>query len=101
MRSFSFVPGYYEWHLVDESGKTLHNMVDPSECLYDEDGNNLTLEGVTALCEDDLNCADSHYSEGDDYNGILLDEDESLSQQEIVEAAKVMGQALYDYYLSE
>lgn len=99
MRHFRFVPGYYEWHLVDDNGTTLHNMVDPSDSLYDEDGNELTLEGVIALCEDDLNCADSRYAEGDDYNGILLED--TFTPQEIVEAAKIMGQTLYDYYISE
>ncbi len=99
MRHFRFVPGYYEWHLVDDNGTTLHNMVDPSDSLYDEDGNELTLEGVIALCEDDLNSADSRYAEGDDYNGILLED--TLTPQEIVEAAKIMGQTLYDYYISE
>ena len=101
MRKFEFKPGQYEWHLTDkETGKILHNMVDPIEELYDENGMPLSLEETINLCFSDLDCADSNYAENEAYNGILLEGDDTLSLDEMERASKIMGQILYDYYIN-
>ena len=99
-RQFYFKPGYYEWHLTDRNGNILHNMVDPAEDLFNEDGEELTIEEVHSLCYQDLQCADNHYECDEDYNGILLNDLERLDEQEIAEAADVMCDALVDYYFA-
>lgn len=99
MRTFKFKPGYYEWHLVDaDTGAVLHNMVDPSDDLFHEDGECLTLDEITDLCANDLLCADFAYNDGISYNGILLT-DNSLTMHELLSASRLMGKVLYDYYI--
>ena len=96
--NFQFVPAYYEWHLTDDNGNILHNMVDPSECLYNEDGTPMDLESVIDFCSQDLHMADWHYYSEQDYNGILLEE--NLTERQIKVASKIMGEALYNYYIA-
>jgi hypothetical protein len=102
MRQFSLIPAYYEWHLIDdETHETLHNLVDPADELYHEDGTPRSLEEITDWLNDELISADIAYSEGNDYNGIWLCNEKRLDQiEEIPAAAKVMGETLYSYYIA-
>lgn len=97
MRNFSFNSAYYEWHLVDEEGNILHNMVEPLENLFNDDGNPLNLEEIVDLCASDLHCANTNYAENKPYNYVLLDN--PLTEEEISEASKVMARRLYGYYI--
>jgi len=96
--NFKFMPGYYEWHLTDEKGNILHNMVDPSECLFNEDGTPMDLEDVIDFCNQDLLMADWRYYSNEDYNGVLLEE--NLTAGQIKAASEIMGKTLYNYYIS-
>lgn len=99
MREFIFEPAYYEWHLKDRvTGEILHNMCDPSECFFDENtGEPITLEELKQLCADDLHAAEWRYMNGEDYNGIYISE--SLTEPEIMAAADIMSETLYNYYI--
>lgn len=104
MRQFKFLPGYYEWHLYDkETNQLLHVMADPVEELVYEDENgderDITPEELHWLCYNDLECADSQYQEGEEYNGLTLSDIDRLDEQEMAEAADVMFNALTDYYI--
>ena len=101
MRQFSLIPAYYEWHLIDtETHETLHNLVDPADELYHEDGTPKSLEELTNWLNEELISADIAYSEDDEYNGIWLSEKKRLDQiEEIPAAAKVMAETLYHYYI--
>ena len=73
MRTFRFEAGYYEWHLIDDmTGEVCHNLADPAEDLYREDGSPMSRTELTNFLADDLLCADRHYFDGEEYNGILL-----------------------------
>lgn len=102
MRNFDLVAGYYEWHLIDtETHETLHNLIDPSEYLYHEDGTPKSLEELTNWLNEELISADIAYSENDEYNGIWLRNEKRLNQiEEIPAAAKVMAETLYNYYIA-
>jgi hypothetical protein len=102
MRQFNLIPAYYEWHLIDdETHETLHNLVDPADELYHEDGTPRSLEEITDWLNDELISADIAYSENNDYNGIWLRNEKRLDQiEEIPAAAKVMAETLYNYYIS-
>ena len=95
---FTFTPAYYEWHLLDRNGRIVHNMVDPLEKLFREDGSQMTLEEVTDICAEDLHAAESAYAEGRYYNGIMLFN--GLSALDLKKAAEVMARALCNYYLA-
>ena len=99
MIQFEFTPGYYEWHLTDKAtGEILHYMIDPSEDLYNEDGEPMTLEEMKDFFADDLHCADWHYMDNDEYNGILPSE--RLTEQEIITASSLIAETLYNYYIA-
>ena len=99
MRTFRFEPGYYEWHLIDcATEKTVHNLVEPSEDLYNEDGTPMTKEELADFFASDIQCANMHYSDNEDYNGILLDE--PLDDAEIAVASKLIADTLYNYYIA-
>lgn len=98
VENLHFEPSYYEWHLTDGDGNILHNMVDPAESLYTEDGDAMTEEQIIDLCADDLNAAEAVYSEGDEYNGIYLED--SLTASQIKAASEIMGKALYNFYFA-
>lgn len=98
MRKFKFEADYYEWHLTDaETGETLHNLVDPSEDLFNEDDMPMSREEIEDFCFSELECADRWYSQNEDYNGIMLKE--RLDKDEMSEAAKLMADVLYNYYI--
>lgn len=98
MRTFRFEAGYYEWHLIDDmTGEVCHNLADPAEDLYREDGTPMSRTELTNFLADDLLCADRHYFDGEEYNGILLKR--RLQPKEIVKAAKLMADVLYNYYI--
>ena len=98
MRTFRFEAGYYEWHLIDDmTGEVCHNLIDPSEIIFRPDGGTLTRLGLQILLTDELLCADRHYFDGEEYNGILLKR--RLQPEEIVKAAKLMADTLYNYYI--
>jgi len=101
MRQFSLIPAYYEWHLIDnETHETLHNLIDPADELYHEDGTPRSLEELTNWLNEELISADIAYSENDEYNGIWLRNEKRLDQiEEIPAAAKVMAETLYNYYI--
>ena len=102
MRQFSFIPAYYEWHLIDnETHETLHNIIDPADVLYHDDGTPLSLDELTSLFKEDLITADNAYSENREYNGIWLRDEKRLDQvEEIPAAAKVIAETLYNYYIA-
>ena len=102
MRNFDLVAGYYEWHLIDtETHETLHNLIDPADELYHEDGTPRSLEELTNWLNEELISADIAYSEDDEYNGIWLRNEKRLDQiEEIPAAAKVMAETLYNYYIA-
>ena len=102
MRQFSFIPTYWEWHLIDdETHETLHNLIDPADELYHEDGTPRSLEELTNWLNEELISADIAYSENDEYNGIWLRNEKRLDQiEEIPAAAKVMAETLYSYYIA-
>jgi hypothetical protein len=102
MRQFSFIPAYYEWHLIDnETHETLHNIIDPADALYHDDGTPLSLEELTSWAKEDLITADNAYSENREYNGIWLRDEKRLDQvEEIPAAAKVIAETLYNYYIA-
>lgn len=102
MRQFSLIPAYYEWHLIDnETHETLHNLIDPADELYHEDGTPRSLEELTNWLNEELISADIAYSENDEYNGIWLRNEKRLDQiEEIPAAAKVMAETLYNYYIA-
>lgn len=102
MRQFNLIPAYCEWHLIDnETHETLHNLVDPADELYHEDGTPQTLEELTNWLNKELISADIAYSKNDEYNGIWLRNEKRLDQfEEIPAAAKVMAETLYNYYIA-
>lgn len=102
MRQFNLIPAYYEWHLIDnDTHETLHNLIDPADEIYHEDGTPKTLEELTNWFNEELISADIAYSEDDEYNGIWLNEEKRLDQiEEIPAAAKVIAETLYDYYIA-
>lgn len=99
MRQFCLTPSYWEWHLIDkDTHETLHNLIDPAEYIFHEDGSPMSLEELTNWLTEDLITADNTYSENNDYNGIWLRDEKRLDQEEIPAAAKVMAEVLYNYY---
>ena len=102
MRQFNLIPAHYEWHLIDnETHETLHNLVDPADEFYHEDGTPQTLEELTNWLNKELISADIAYSKNDEYNGIWLRNEKRLDQiEEIPAAAKVMAETLYNYYIA-
>lgn len=101
MRQFNIIPSYWEWHLIDnETHETLHNLIDPSDMLYHDDGTPLSLEELRSWFNEDLIAADIAYSENGEYNGIWLCDEKRLDQiEEIPAAAKVIADTLYNYYI--
>lgn len=95
-KKYQFVPAYYEWHLVDEKGKVIYNMIDPSEDCYDGNGEPLTLDELRSFIDGDIRCQTEIWEEKDpDYPSKNL----LVSPDELPECAdEIMTQALYDYY---
>ena len=96
MRDFRFEPAYYEWHLVDvDTEEVLHRTDDPAEgmCEYN------TIEQLEDASRNALLDTDAFYENGLDYEGVFLESDKRLTIEEIDAAAKVMAEALYNYYI--
>ena len=100
MRQFCLTPSYWEWHLIDkDTHETLHNLIDPADDIYHEDGSPMSLEELTNWLNEELISADIAYSENNEYNGIWLRDEKRLDQiEEIPAAAKLMAEILYNYY---
>lgn len=96
-KNLQFVPCYYEWHLTDEEGNILHNMVLDLEDLFHEDGTQMELDEVIELCEDDLLAAQQRYLYGEEHNGVKA---EWMTPKEIALTVDVMATALYNYYFA-
>lgn len=99
-RKFTLIPAYYEWHLLDEFGNTLHCLAFDAQDAYNEDGKPLTRDELREFVEMDLNCADDAYSMRDEYNGVLLSFTDRLTEAEMKAAAEAMGDTLYEYYIA-
>lgn len=96
--NYRFVPAYYEWHLTDEEGNILHCMADPSDEMFQENGDALTLAEVVEFCEHDLIWADGLYRDGEEYNGVYIEE--GFTPKEIAKFSDIMATALYNYYIA-
>lgn len=96
-QSFKLVPGYYEWHLKDKSGRTILNLIDPSEEL-DECN---SYQDVLNMCEGWYYEAYNHYEAGEEYNGLKIDPSTipcgNLSNSNPV---RVMARTLWNYYFA-
>ena len=101
MRQFNLIPAYHEWHLIDnETHETLHNIIDPLDLLYNDDGTHMSLEELTNWFNGELGTADLIYSTNGEYNGIWLRDEKRLDPiNEIPTAAKVIAETLYNYYI--
>ena len=97
-KNLQFVPGYYEWHLTDKNGNVLHNMTDPSDSLFGENGEPLNYDEITDLCASDLLSAEFYYADGKEYNGVF--NENGWTAKEIQAASLVMATALYNYYFA-
>lgn len=97
-KEIRFIPAYYEWHLVDENGKVLYNLVDPwgwgdplDDCK--------TLQDVIDVMEEDINVEKMNWNccggEPESPHNSLVNPF-TLPDN----AAEVMAQALYDYYVA-
>jgi len=108
MDNYSFVPAYYEWHLIDDNGNVLLNMKDPFEMLFDETDESgqlleqprpiTTLDGVLDVCKDFIEvekmCLESDYPASTSHgnNDSIFDLPDN--------AAEIMAKALFDYYIA-
>lgn len=97
-RKIQFVPAYYEWHLVDENGKVLYNLVDPWG--WDDPFDDCkTLQDVIDVMKEDINVEEMNWN---CYGGEPECPHNSLVDPFTLpdNAAEVMAQALYDYYVA-
>lgn len=96
MRTFKFIPAYYEWHLIDtETDEVVYVLDDPTEDLYYEDGTPLPEDAIADFLVSDLK--NSNDPANDECNHILVDT--PLTPEEIHEAAKLMANTLFSHYL--
>lgn len=106
--NYSFVPGYGEWHLIDDNKpeEVLFNIVDPLEKLfthlnpYNEQSETDPLETATYndvldFTEDYINVAMRCAEENNAFEGIIFDADKVPD-----DAAEIMAISLYNYYFS-
>lgn len=92
---YYFVPGYYEWHLIDENGKILLNVVDPLDDLCECD----SYEDVLNWCESLYLEAYKHYEQNEDFNGIQIDPaDIPCAYYPKTSPVQEMANALFEYY---
>ena len=96
-KNLQFVPAYYEWHLTDKNGN-MHCMADPADEMFQENGDALTLAEVVEFCEHDLIWADGLYRDGEEYNGVYIEE--GFTPKEIAKFSDIMATALYNYYIA-
>lgn len=94
---YRFIPGYYEWHLIDDKGKVLYVMQDPSEDLFNEQTECETLDDVRGVIEGELETEklnwQMNYESGEKHSQIPFDE---LPKS----ICELMARALYDYYVA-
>ena len=99
MRQFKFIPSYYEWHLMDaETGTLLHVMDDPTDWIYTDDGHSIDYDTIKEECFNQLDLADDTYAMNEEFNGLLLTPEQTLSKEEMEEASILMADTLYDTY---
>lgn len=104
MKSYQFIPAYYEWHFVDaaDPDNVLLNMQDPIDSLYkggDSDELMDDIDEVRSMCEDYINTTRENLElehEECDVNGNTLDGLDELPAN----AADIMAQALYNHYIA-
>lgn len=97
-RKYRFVPAYYEWHLVDENGKILYSMPDPTDELFNEQIKCETLDDVRGVVEGELDGEKANWSmnyEDTDEKHALIPFDELPKS-----TCEIMARALYDYYIA-
>lgn len=97
-QTLSFIPAYYEWHLVDLNGRVLFNLVDPCEYCFKDDGRTpLTKDEIKSCIDDYIQYEFDRYACGDQElcpNLALLVKPDELPDN----ASEIMAQSLYDYY---
>lgn len=99
MRQFKFIPSYYEWHLKDAETETLlHVMDDPTDWIYTDDGDSIDYDEIKEECLNQLDLADDTYAMNEEFNGLLLKENQTLSKEEMEIASILMADILYDTY---
>lgn len=108
MENYQFVPAYYEWHLVNKDGDILLSMEDPEESLcYETDTNGqlldepepfTTLEEVHDFCKDFIE-TEKMCVESEPQKETVHGNDEHIFDLPD-NAADIMAQALYDYYVA-
>lgn len=106
--NYQFIPAYYEWHFTDGNGKVLANWNDPVESLYKEFDNETgepyddpqlmtDKDEIELECESFIDTGTMLFDEGEtEYNGIARADFERLPQN----AAAIMAEALYNYYVA-
>lgn len=97
-KKYRFIPGYYEWHLVDENGNILYVMQDPSEDLFNEQIECETLDDVRGVIEGELDTERQNWItnyEGNVARHALIPFDELPKS-----TCEIMARALYDYYVA-
>lgn len=92
-QKYRFIPGYYEWVLVNEKGKRLYCIADAGEMCIADDGEMCTLEEVRNNVKSDLETEEQLCSNGEGNVHLLVDLDELPKS-----AVEIMARALYDYY---
>lgn len=90
---YLFIPGYYEWVLVNEKGKRLYCIADAGEMCIADDGEMCTLEEVRNNVKSDLETEEQLCRNGEGNVHLLVDLDELPKS-----AVEIMARALYDYY---
>ena len=92
-QKYRFIPGYYEWALVDKNGKRLYCIPNAVEMCITDDGELCTLEEVRNNIESDLETEKQLCSNGEENVHLLVGLDELPKS-----AVEIMARALYDYY---
>jgi hypothetical protein len=92
-QKYRFIPGYYEWALVNEKGKRLYCIADAGEMCIADDGETCTLEEVRSNVKSDLETEEQLCSNGEENVHLLVGLDELPKS-----AVEIMARALYDYY---
>ena len=92
-QKYRFIPGYYEWALVDKNGKRLYCISDADEMCVNDDGKTCTLEEVRNNVESDLETEKQLCRNGEG-NVHLIEGLDELPKS----AVEIMARALYDYY---
>ena len=92
-QKYRFIPGYYEWALVDKNGKRLYCISDADEMCVNDDGKTCTLEEVRNNVESDLETEKQLCRNGEGNVHLIVSLGELPKS-----AVEIMARALYDYY---